>query len=62
MGAVELDFRRDGILHDVVSDTAYHYRRWWRISCLPKLVWISVEMTLSDADDTNCMACIAERK
>jgi hypothetical protein len=57
MGAVELN----GIQHDVVDETVYHYRRW-RISCLQESVWISVETTLSNANDTNCMACIAERK
>lgn len=61
MGAVELSFRLDGILHDVVDDTVYHYRRW-RVSCDPTAAWISVESRLSDADDTNCMACIAARK
>lgn len=61
MGTTELDVRRDGIVHDVVDDTVYHYRRW-RISCLPESVWVSVGSKLSDADDTNCMACIAVRK
>jgi hypothetical protein len=61
MGSIKLDFHTNEILHDVIDDTVYHYRRW-RISCMPESIWISVESVLLDADLTDCMACIARRQ
>jgi hypothetical protein len=67
-----LDAENDGILHDVVNDSAYSYMLW-RLSCRGRtttygaathaegFVWIDVGTRLRPQDDTNCMACVARR-